>query len=279
MTTIVVTGANGFLGRHVVAGLRGRASPVLPLSRSPSRDADGVRIARYQDFAPPAGAVLLHLAEPAAVAAQAGATHVEAMLAQCRALLAQPWARTIYVSSAAVYGDNTDGPRRPGDPVTAGSAYIQAKLRCETEVLAAGGTVARLANLFGQGMASQTVLPEILAQLDRCGPLTVRNGKVIRDFLAVEDAARGLAMLAASTPAPGEIFNFGSGGGHRVEDIARLVLQFASQGARQVVSTDRSVSDSCLVLDIGDTRRRLGWRPEAALETWLERQVHERIRA
>jgi len=276
VTSIVVTGAQGFLGRHAVRRFRQHGKSVIPLTRSPPTDASARRVARYQDYVPPADAILVHLAEPAMVpAAECAAAHVPAMVEQCLGLLAHPWRRVVYASSAVVYGDAITTPRRRDEPVTQAGAYATAKLQCEAAVLSVGGSVARFANLYGHGMNGATVIPEILAQLGRTGPLTVRNAKVIRDFLCVEDAAAGLQALTEDRAPHGELFNFGSGNGHRIEQIARHALRLAKEAGRDVVSSDPAARETCLILDIAATTEALGWRPTADLEQWLADVVSE----
>jgi UDP-glucose 4-epimerase len=238
-----------------------------------------LQIPHYQDYVPPAGAVLVHLAEPALIptATGQGATHVRAMVEQCRDLLAHPWRRIVYASSAAVYGDAIAIPRRCDERLTPSGPYAVAKLECEAAVLAAGGAVARFANLYGRGMHDATVIAEILAQLGRPGPLKVRNARAARDFLSVEDAAAGLQALSEDTAPRGARFNFGSGTGWRVADIARLALELAKEMGRDIVSTDPATPETSLLLDIAATTAALGWRPSVTLERWLAKAVNERL--
>lgn len=277
MTSIVVTGAQGFLGRHAVRRFREHGQPVVPLTRSAPRDATMQQVRRYQDYSPLADAILVHLAEPAMIPLEEdqGAAHIQAMVEQCRALLAHPWRRVVYASSAAVYGDAVATPRRSDETVAPAGPYAAAKLQCEAAVLAAGGTVARFANLFGRGMHDATVVPEILAQLGQSGLLTVRNAKAVRDFLSVEDAAAGLQLLSEEAAPRAALFNFGSGTGWRIEDIARRALELANETERDVVSTDPTARETCLVLDITATTAALGWRPSTTLAQWLAAVVTE----
>jgi nucleoside-diphosphate-sugar epimerase len=160
----------------------------------------------------------------------------------------------VYASSAAVYGDGVSRPRRTDEPVIPVNAYARAKAICEAEVLAAGGAVARLANLYGPGMAANNVISDILRQIPGTGPLTVRDGAPVRDYLWVDDAARGIADLAST----------------RAGEVARIALDLAGQSERQVVASAPTVTPSHLILDVSATVAMLGWRSKVSLEEGLK---------
>lgn len=272
---VYVTGASGFLGRAVVRGLRHRGVAVVPVGRAPWGEPDALIVANYDELAPPKGACLVHLAEPNDVAAAeaAGRKHLERVFGTCRALLAKPWGRVFYASSAIVYGDREAAPRKVSDaPVAAPGWYQQGKLACEREVVARGGVAGRFANLIGPGMSPNTVLSDILAQLGRPQPLTVRDGGPVRDFLWIDDAAAavGAAVAAPLQVVAGRIFNIGSGRGVGVRALAEMVLAHTGETSREVVSQRPDTTASRLVLDIAETTEYLGWAPRVGLGSALD---------
>ncbi len=274
--TVFVTGATGFLGRRVVAALRGRGWGVVGVSRSAI---SGLReVGDYGDLvAPPGGAVLVHLAETRNIGAAeaAGEAHVIATTGALRRLLDQPWRHVVYASSAAVYGDRVVAPRRTDEKVEPDGIYGRAKLVCEDMILRKGGTVLRLANLFGTGMATNNVLGDVLNQIDHGHePLTLRDLAPVRDFLWVDDAA--LAFVAAAERWPGGVLNVGSGRGTSVAALARAVLARVGTPERRLFASAPGGRASALVLDIADTERLLGWRPTTSLEAGLEILLRER---
>ena len=268
---IYVTGGAGFLGGTLVTLLRARNRNVIPVGRS-SRSLPGyIQVKSYGDLSPPTGAVLVHLAESnnIAQAEGKGSIHVEQVLGVCRALLGKPWGVSFYASSAVVYGDRSDHPCRPDDPLPdAVQFYQQGKLACEAEFLRRGGSVGRFANLIGPGMSGRNVLSDIITQLQADGPLSIADDTPVRDFLHVEDAARGIIAIleAPDEIIRGRVFNFGSGIGTRIGDLVALTLSRAGQGDRRVSVRDPAGRRSSLVLDIAPTTAALGWRPRISLD-------------
>lgn len=256
MTTVVVTGATGFLGRSVVAALALKAVKVVAVSRQQGPGLLQVR--HYSET--PAGDVVLHLAE-AAVRGDAnddadGRRTVDALIGRFGAV--------VYASSATVYGDLYERPCAVGDPTLGRDAYSLAKLRNEESVMAAQGTVVRLSNLVGPGGTAGTVVNDVMQQIPGTGSLVVRDTSAVRDFLAVSDAASAFASLG-DCPVSG-CFNVGSGIGTSIFELATTTLALAGEGRRPVVATrPLPVRPSRLVLEVAATTRKLGWAPGTPL--------------
>ena len=125
------------------------------------------------------------------------------------------------------------------------------------------------AGKFSQNMA--VIKPYFKGTALSCGcndgPLTVRDPSPIRDFLWIEDAARGLADMAVGTGLG--IFNLGSGTGVSVGDLARLALDLAGQSDRPVVASQPSQRPSSLSLNISSTASTFGWAPQVPLSHGL----------
>lgn len=268
---LVVTGASGFLGRALVSDLRQRKAETVAVSRR--AEAGAVRVENYADTPAPRGSTLVHLAEESRVdLATEGSVRVAEQLLE--ALLEKGFERTVYASSGAVYGDTSMSSCRPGAPIQAGNFYLAGKLACEKRVLAAGGVVVRLANIYGPGMRDGTVVTDLLTQIGGNGPVTLRDLKPIRDFLWIGDAARGLAEAALGV-AQGT-FNLGSGVGTSIAELVSLACRMAGQDGREVLATSPSDQPSRLVLDIKDTTAAFGWRPEMALADGLALTISAR---
>lgn len=268
---VVVTGAAGFVGQALLSVLRRSGVPVIGVTRS--RRPQLTIVSDYAQTPAPEGATLVHLAQ----ARDASAPCDSSQIAVCRALVAMPWRHIIYASSAVVYGDGSGHLRQPDEPVSPASDYARLKLACEDIVGAAGGTSLRLANLYGPGMGTNTVVADILRQIPGAEPLRLRDPAPVRDFLWIEDAARCVA--AACALAPGGILNAGSGVGVAVGELARLALTLAGEAGRPVVGKDTAADASTLVLDIEETRALLRWSPQTDLRSGLSALLNERRHA
>jgi UDP-glucose 4-epimerase len=265
MNRVIVTGAAGFVGRHLIPLLRDEFE-LVPTSR---RQYPGVvQVENYVEV--PEGDLLIHLAEESdrGAVSRAGEAFVERSVKLAEALSARFQRRIIYASSGLVYGDKSELPCRVDAPVFAVDAYSRAKLLGEKAVLDAGGTVVRLANLFGPGMSAGNIMSDILRQTPGKGPLEVRDAAPIRDFLAVSDAAAAIALLAKSE-LPG-IVNVGSGIGTSVRNLAKIALALAGEDEREIVATCPSPQRSINVLDISETSKTLGWTPSLSLKDFMK---------
>lgn len=265
---IVVTGASGFIGRAVTAELSRRHIPFFAVSRSGAGETQ--RVESYRDT--PAGGILIHLAEECRVdAVNAVRAHEqEQMMA---ALIALGYSRIVYASSAAVYGDTSDTPRRPTDQTFAVSPYLAGKLACEGRVVAAGGVAVRLSNVYGPGMSQQTIVTEILQQLGG-NQFTVRDLAPVRDFIWIEDAARGFVNIALH--AAQGIFNLGTGVGTSIAALIGLALKVSKSGERAMKETAPKGQKSTLVLEVTETQKIFEWRAQIDLADGLNQLIFPR---
>lgn len=262
MTSVVITGASGFLGQTLRARLATDGFDVIAVSR---RDVSGMR--RVRDYGmTPAGDLLIHCAEMAdraAVNAQ-GPQYETRAASVVETLVERFGASTIYASSGAVYGDDGEGPFPVDSPSRATDVYTRSKIRNEEIVSAAGGSVVRLSNLVGEGMSPTNVLSDILLQIPGVAPIRVRDDQPVRDYLAVSDAAAAFAKIVVRGGRTG-IVNVGSGIATSVRELAELLLGESNETGRPIIATARSTHPSFNVLDISETARILGWTPASSL--------------
>lgn len=249
---------------------------VIAVSRRPLPPAPNVRhvrVSSYADLPEFEQAILVHLAERADVTAAnaVGRRHVQETIAQTQALLRRPWARLVYASSAQVYVDTSAAAKTAASPVSASNAYAESKLAVEKLVLAHGGVVGRLSNVYSAVPTPGTVFAEILAQIPGAGPLVVRDKTPVRDFIWIDDAAYGLAALAGGKGVG--VYNIASGIGYSIENVARCALSVAGETKREIRATSAPGRPSWLVLDISDTITEFGWRPTVSLQEGLRRML------
>ncbi len=256
MGSIVITGASGFLGRALMARLTSLNLPYTAVSR---RNEPGFhQVVDYQDT--PAGDVLIHLAEEP----DRSAVNLlgEAYLDQATNLvrmLSKRAGTLIYASSSVVYGDSTETPFCTNALVTPTDLYSRIKVLNEEIVLAAGGTVLRLSNLFGSGMSLHNVINDIVKQLTLPGALKVRDDSPVRDFLSV-NAVVDVIVLLLQTKCPG-ILNVGSGVGLSIREVAQIALQSVGLQGREIIATQPIGRRSVNILNIDQTQRLLQWSP------------------
>jgi UDP-glucose 4-epimerase len=274
-SSVVLTGASGFVGVHVVKHLRNQGIKVLPLSRSRS-NGDFVSISDYANA--PEGGILIHLAQDnnrVRVNQKKNAVVESEVL--LRQLLSKKYQRVVYASSAAVYGDKDSNPQKPSQKAMVIDNYTEIKSISEHAVMNCGrGVVARLSNLYGVGMSFETVLGTILRQIPGTGPMRVHDVNPVRDFLWVEDAAAAICSLAMGRVTG--IYNVGSGIGTSIGQLAELCLKLSGEGQRKVASELESSEMSHLVLNIKDTIKDSNWRPKVILAAGVKQLLSERVK-
>lgn len=261
----VITGAGGFLGRHVLACLLASGRQVVGLSR---QRLEGMTMIESYANAPAAG-FLIHLAEEPdrGKVNQWGSAYVAQSNRTIRTLAERFGKNLLYASSGTVYGDKSDHPHGVASRTDASDFYTRSKLINEEVVVDAGGIVVRLSNLYGSGMSSNNVMSDIVRQIPGSGPIKVRDASPIRDFLHVTDAALAIELLLQSGFSG--IANVGSGVGITIQSLARLALEVAGEDGREVESTSPAPRHSANVLDISETRRIIGWEPAISLREYF----------
>ena len=266
---IVITGASGFIGGALLTQMIRNNIPVTGLSRQKKKGL--TTVSSYIDWPSSRDEVLIHLAQPRDASTPSSGNEI----ALCRLLSAKPWRHILYVSSSIVYGDSKEYPRRPDEEVAAINDYAKAKIACESIVTNAGGTCLRFANVYGSGMATNSVIADILNQIPGKGPLMVKDKKPVRDFLWIEDAVN--ALVSASILRPGGIYNVGSGEGLSIGKVAELLLSLAGEENRPILSKIPTERLSSLVLDISKTRSILNWSPKLDMISGLASLLKKKI--
>jgi GDP-4-dehydro-6-deoxy-D-mannose reductase len=99
--------------------------------------------------------------------------------------------------------------------------------------------------------------------------LRVGNLAAIRDFVDVQDAVRGLWLLAEKG-LPGEVYNICSGVGHRVQEVLDILISMAARP--MLVERDphrMRPSEEPVVVGDNSKLRALGWEPKIPLPETL----------
>jgi UDP-glucose 4-epimerase len=265
MRKIVVTGASGFLGKYVSGRLKSADREVICVGR---RESPGVlKIADYNSC--PQGDILVHLAEESdrSKAEKLGESYFDEATRTVANLVSRFKGKFIYASSGTVYGDKSQKLFSENDPVYITDIYSKIKIKNEKTVISAGGSVLRIANVYGSGMPSTNVLTDIINQIPLASPITVRDKSPVRDFVAVEDVADLFALVVDNEDS--QIYNAGSGIGTSVEALAQIILDIVRQSEREIVSLQAPKAISHNVLNISKCKSMFGWSPSKTLHKHL----------
>lgn len=288
---ILVTGADGFVGRHLIATLKARwpATPVLTPGfdvRDSAACGDAVRAAR------PASCIHLaaisSVSQAAAAEAEAWQVNLHGTLNLAYAILEHaPRCRMVLVSSADAYGGSFRGgvavdEAMPLAPMNLyGATKAAADLALGSLAVTHGLAAVRLRpfNHTGAGQSAGFVIASFARQiaLIEAGlqPPVLRVGRLdtARDFLDVRDVcAAYAACLERQDPLPaGTIINIASGVPRRIGDILGDLLAMSS-AAITVEAEAARIRDTDILIAIGNAgaaRALLGWAPAIAWEQTL----------
>jgi len=286
-----VTGAAGFIGRHLVPRLEGAGWAISRADRAVDVS-DARAVDRALERAAPDAVV--HLAAVSSVAASEGdpertrRVNVEGT----RALLAAtarraPHARVLLIGSGQQYGTTRSGPT-PFDesaPLRPDSTYAETKAEAEqlgAEYAQRGLDVIRVRafNHVGPGQSDAFVVSSFAKQIAEieCGcrdpVLRVGNLDSVRDFLDVQDAVEAYAALLHPALASG-VYNVASGVGVRVGDVLEALLALTPRRSEIEVEVDpaRLRPTSYSVGDATRVRAATGWQPRVPLADTLARTL------
>jgi GDP-4-dehydro-6-deoxy-D-mannose reductase len=300
---VLVTGADGFVGRWLCRALLGRGHGVIAaVKRVPGAnvESDGLpRIAleltdpaSYSNLeCHPADAVV-HLAavasgaearaDPAAaweVNAVGTARLVEELARLRRAGACDPL--VLVASTGEVYGRAAARPSHETDPPAPCSPYAASKLGAELAALETAGRtglrviVVRPFAQFGPGQDERFFVPAMVARLAtarRVGARVVKVGNLepVRDFLDVRDAVEALLALLEQGQ-PGEVYNVATGQGIRLLDLFHRIASLVGVNAMPEADPElmRTADIPYLVGDASKLRGAAGWSPRIALEQTL----------
>jgi len=287
---VLILGASGFLGRHVLALLSAR--PDLQVTAGPrSQDLDLGRAG------PGEWHRLLQDTDPDVVVNCAGRTHgtpeelTRANVELVRRLIGaaqeqRPPPRIVHLGSAAEYGPEA-GVASPDTPARPAGPYGQSKLAGTQALLEARPsvpvTVLRVFNPVGAGQSAQTLTGTAAVKFWRArhDPLAraeVQFGDLsaARDFIDARDVARAVEAVLPH-PEAGPVLNVGRGEAVVARTLIRTLARLSHYGgvvSERAEGSSRSAGLSSQKADIS-ALSRLGWTPAYPLESALESLWHE----
>lgn len=277
MERVLVTGATGLIGRALVAQLTGNGHDVIALSRSgmPVGEATGLACdltnadATDRLLAEARATVLIHLAWLGGADrwhGAAGLDWVRHSLRLVQQFAAHGGRRVVGVGSCAEYdwskptlSEST--PLRPATVYGATKAATGLALCAAAPALGVSLAWARVFFVFGPGEPRGRLFGDLIQGLSAGEVVECTDGAQMRDFLYVDDLARGLANLTASD-VTGPI-NLGHGTPLAVADlIMELARQIGAEHLVRLGARARPVGDPALLAaDVTRSRSELGFHP------------------
>jgi NAD dependent epimerase/dehydratase len=303
---VFVTGADGFIGSHLVeqlvccgadvramvyynswnecGWLKDVSSPVLQnveLFRGDIRDTervrDGVRGCDYVFHLSSLIAIPYSYEAPRAYV-ETNVTGALNVLQACRD--SDSLTRLVHVSTSEVYGSAQLVPIPESHPLVGQSPYSASKIgadkMAESYYLSFELPVvtARPFNTFGPRQTARAVIPTIASQLlAECTEIHLGALTPTRDFNFVTDTARGMLALGLCQAAEGRVVNIGSGQEWSIEQTAKLLMEVVGRKVEIICDEARVRPEKSevnrLIADNSLIHQLTEWRTNVSFEEGL----------
>jgi UDP-glucose 4-epimerase len=293
---VLVTGASGFIGRHLVSRLLAHGAEIASVSRNRTDLPPEVR--QYAiDIRDPAAVddcirdcrpeYIFHLAAykertesiPAFYAA------IETNLTGSLNLFAAakhpgPVRSIVTLGTAEEYG-NTATPfseqarESPVTPYSFSKVCVTHLAELFFQLYRLPVVVVRPTLAYGPGQGPEMFLPALIASLVADRPFEMTPGGQTRDFVYVADLVDALVLAAAKEQAHGQVINIGSGTPVKLVDIALLTEKMMGKSGL-VRAGSKSYRHNEIMEYAVSTKKAeelLGWRPATTLEAGLSNTI------
>jgi NAD dependent epimerase/dehydratase len=306
---VLVTGADGFIGSHLVEALRDEDCHIKAfvyynsfnswgwLDSIPKKKLSDIEIFAG-DIRDPNGVreavkgvdIVFHLAALVGIpfSYHSPDSYVDTnvrgtlnVLQSCRDFDVE---RVLITSTSEVYGTAEYVPIDEKHPCKPQSPYSATKISADAIALSFYKSfslpviLARPFNTYGPRQSARAIIPTIITQLvNKPGEIKLGSLRPTRDFNYVEDVCRGFIALAKCDKAIGSVVNIGSGTEISIEELANLIIDTMEVGTR-VISDDSRVRPEHseverLVCDSGLLRQMTGWEPEITMKKGLAKTL------
>jgi NAD dependent epimerase/dehydratase len=303
----LVTGADGFIGSHLVELLVARGYRVRALAQYNSFNHWGwleglpclpevevltgdIRDPHFCRHMVKGVDVVFHLAALIAIPYSYIApdsyvdTNVRGTLNVCQAALEAGVRRVVHTSTSEVYGTARYVPIDEAHPLQPQSPYSASKIGADAiaqSFYSSFGlplTVARPFNTYGPRQSARAVIPTIISQI-AAGKRRIELGDLTptRDFNYVEDTCRGFLALAECAAAVGEVVNIGSNSEISIGDTVRLIRELMGSDIEVAQDEQRLRPPQSEVFRLWCDNRKIerltGFRSQVCLREGLQRTI------
>ncbi len=305
---VLVTGAGGFIGSHLVESLARSGAQVRAFVRYNSRGDPGLLSLAPPELRPNIDIIPGDLRDlPALIAA---ARDVE-FIFHLGALIAIPYSyihpvevvqsnvlgtlnvmlagrengvrRIVHTSTSEVYGTALRTPIDEDHPLQGQSPYSASKIGADKLVESfycaydLPAVTVRPFITYGPRQSARAVIPTIITQALTQDVIRLGNLDARRDFTHVADTVAGFLAAAKAPGVEGETFNLGVGSEIRIGDLVAEILSLLGlQKTVEVVPARLRPGKSevqRLISDNSRARDRLGWSPRISLRQGLAETI------
>ncbi len=305
-TKVLVTGADGFIGSHLVELLLAEGYQVRALSVYNSFNYWGwledikhtalevvngdVRDAAFCRHITQGCSIVFHLAALIAIPYSYVApesyvdTNITGTLNMCQAARDCGVERIIVTSTSEVYGTaqyvpiDERHPRQPQSPYSATKIGADAIAKSFFNAFSLPVVIARPFNTYGPRQSARAIIPTIITQIAN-GARQIQVGDLspTRDFNFVKDTCRGFLALARAKGIEGEEINIATGTEVSMQDTLSLIARLMGADVEWVQDPQRIRPAKSEVFRLcGDNTKittLTDWRPTFSLAEGLQQTI------
>lgn len=305
---ILVTGADGFIGSHLVEKLLAEGAHVRALSYYNSFNYWGwledisqnnnleivtgdVRDNNYCLKMTEGIDIIFNLAALIAIPYSYVApdsyvdTNIKGTLNICQAAIRNKCSKVIHTSTSEVYGTALYIPIDEKHPLQPQSPYSASKIGADAMAMSFYNAfnlpvaIARPFNTYGPRQSARAIIPTIISQI-ASGKKEIEIGDVIptRDFNYVRDTVNGFIQIAKSDKAIGETINIGSNSEISIGDLFEKIKQLMKSDVKFVTDKNRQRPEKSevfrLVCDNSKIKSLTGYQNEFSIDKGLTETIN-----
>ena len=304
---VLITGADGFIGSHLVEMLKLEDVRIKALSQYNSFNYWGwlednestedieiltgdVRDPHYCKHITKNVDIIYHLASLIAIPYSYIApdsyvdTNIKGTLNICQAALENDVERVIHTSTSEVYGTAQYVPIDESHPLQPQSPYSATKIAADAMAMSFYNafdlpvTIARPFNTYGPRQSARAVIPTIITQIaSGFDEIKVGDVKPTRDFNYVEDTCRGFIAIEKSDKTIGETINIGSNQEISVGDTLNIIKELMKSDVKFVLDGKRLRPENSEVQRLQCDNRKIceltNFIPQIGIHEGLQRTI------
>jgi NAD dependent epimerase/dehydratase len=310
MQKVMVTGAGGFIGSHLVAELVRKNYDVVAFLHYSSRSSfgnldffskeilDNIQIysGDIEDKTSLKKAmdgvnIVFNLAALISIPYSYVApesyvkTNVLGTLNVMQTCLEEGVSKVVHTSTSETYGTAIYTPIDEKHPLQGQSPYSASKIGGDKIVESfvksfdLPAAILRPFNTYGPGQSARAIIPTIITQA-----LTTEDNQIelgllspVRDLTFVEDTVNGFIKIAESDKSIGKLINIGAGTGISIGDLANKIIHLINPdiSIRHSKKRERPVNSEVMELICDNTlaRQILDWEPAHSIDSGLEKTI------
>jgi UDP-glucose 4-epimerase len=294
---ILVLGAGGFVGQHLVRALARQGELVIAVSRSninfnlPNVETVIAELRKPEDFAPliARSRTVAHLASTSTPGTSAArplhelVDNLQPMAGLLQILQDHSGVDLLYLSSGgSLYTSTGDIAANEATRVQPRSYHGAGKIAAEYFISAwcnqysSTATILRPSNVYGPGQPERAgfgIVPTALGKIQRNETLQVwGDGSAVRDYLYIDDLVRLItAILTRPMPSGARVINACSGVGISLNELFAALREVTGTALRCRYETSRSVDASHVVMDPTLAKREYDFSAATPLHEGLKR--------